>query len=191
MEQLKRNDYLAVMGDDGTFWLCKVLLNTKPSTKNPNFKAVWLETNDGLIYKISEEPNYVPFKAILRKVRLSRTDERDHYKLPNKTKAILEKIMKCSKYGPRNISKIRNSDATEISRSEPRPKKVKKNIIKVQKQKIDKSNPNWRLKSRPVVLYLTKRSTYICSINWASNLKLKFSCGLYGLETTCLCLKSV
>ena len=172
MEQLKRNDYLAVMGEDGTFWLCKVLLNAKPSTKNPNFKAVWLETNDGLTYKLSEKPNYVPFKAILRKVRLSRTDERDHYKLPNKTKAILERIMKCLKNGPRNISKKSSSDAIKISRSEPKPKKNKKDIIKMQKQKIDKSNPNWRLKSRPVVLYLIKRSAYCY---WVYNLKLKFS----------------
>ena len=103
IKYVKKDECFAVMGDDGDFWLCKVLQNTKAVNKDPDFKAVWyemVETNDkrknGLVYKICDQPNYVPFESILSEVRLFSTDKIGYVQLLPKIKASLEKML-CSR----------------------------------------------------------------------------------------------
>ena len=45
----KRNDIVAVLGSDNTYWLCKVLENQR---RNSSIKGLWLEREDGQTYSL-------------------------------------------------------------------------------------------------------------------------------------------
>ena len=104
---IKRNDFLAVLGDDNHFWLCRSLQNIRQNNdkSDDKFKALWLETtqheDDGdgaaTIYRlISDQPNYVPVKSVLRKIRLKKlmtSSDKMSYILPIRTKNLLEKLI--------------------------------------------------------------------------------------------------
>ena len=104
---IKRNDFLAVLGDDNHFWLCRSLQNIRQNNdkSDDKFKALWLETtqqdgSDGgaaTIYRlISDQPNYVPIKSVLRKIRLKKlmtSSDKMSYILPIRTKNLLEKLI--------------------------------------------------------------------------------------------------
>ena len=104
---IKRNDFLAVLGDDNHFWLCRSLQNIRQNNdkSDDKFKALWLETTQqeddgdgaGTIYRlISNQPNYVPMKSVLRKIRLKKlmtSSDKMSYILPIRTKNLLEKLI--------------------------------------------------------------------------------------------------
>ena len=95
---IKRNDFLAVLGDDNHFWLCRSLQNVRQNNED-KFKALWLETQDDetAIYRLSDQPNYVPVKSVLRKIRLKKlmtsSSDKMCYILPIRTKNLLEKLI--------------------------------------------------------------------------------------------------
>ena len=104
---IKRNDFLAVLGDDNHFWLCRSLQNIRQNNdkSDDKFKALWLETTQqeavggaATIYRlISDQPNYVPMKSVLRKIRLKKlmtsSSDKMSYILPIRTKNLLEKLI--------------------------------------------------------------------------------------------------
>ena len=91
----KRNDIIAVLGENKEFWLCKSLQNASFSQKkSPFFKALWLERDGmGLTYTMQSEPNSVPFGSIISKIRLKKLSTNGIFELPSKTKMKLDRFV--------------------------------------------------------------------------------------------------
>ena len=91
----KRNDMIAVLGENKEFWLCKSLQNASFSRKkSPFFKALWLERDGtGSTYTIQSEPNSVPFDSIICKIRLKKLSTNGIFELPSKTKMKLDRFV--------------------------------------------------------------------------------------------------
>ena len=93
----KRNDMIAVLGENKEFWLCKSLQNASFSRKkSPFFKALWLE-RDGTesTYTMQSEPNSVPFDSIICKIRLKKLKLSTNgiFELPSRTKMKLDRFV--------------------------------------------------------------------------------------------------
>lgn len=162
-EAYRRNDILAVLGDNNKFWLCKLYQHVNDRTKGDTFRACWLETDDGTSYKVGEDLHMVPNQSILRRVRLLPLGA-GSYKLVPKTKLDLEKALNFeneehqdeddSQSKPKTSSGKR--EATSTKKSEPKAKRSKKAPTtkkcepkaKRPTPKVDKTNPNWKLKPR-------------------------------------------
>ena len=91
----KRNDMIAVLGENTEFWLCKSLQNASFSRKkSPFFKALWLERDGtGSTYTMQSEPNSVPFDSIICKIRLKKLSTNGIFELPSKTKMKLDRFV--------------------------------------------------------------------------------------------------
>lgn len=93
----KRNDMIAVLGENKEFWLCKSLQNASFSRKkSPFFKALWLERDGtGSTYTIQSEPNSVPFDSIICKIRLKKLKLSTNgiFELPSRTKMKLDRFV--------------------------------------------------------------------------------------------------
>ena len=91
----KRNDMIAVLGENKEFWLCKSLQNASFSRKkSPFFKALWLERDGtGSTYTMQSEPNSVPFDSIICKIRLKKLSTNGIFELPSKTKMKLDRYV--------------------------------------------------------------------------------------------------
>ena len=91
----KRNDMIAVLGENREFWLCKSLQNASFSQKkSPFFKALWLERDGmGSTYTMQSEPNSVPFDSVISKIRLKKLSTNGIYELPSKTKMKLDRFV--------------------------------------------------------------------------------------------------
>ena len=93
----KRNDMIAVLGENKEFWLCKSLQNASFSRKkSPFFKALWLERDGtGSTYTIQSEPNSVPFDSIICKIRLKKLKLGTNgiFELPSRTKMKLDRFV--------------------------------------------------------------------------------------------------
>ena len=128
---IKRNDFLAVLGDDSHFWLCRSLQNVRQNNQD-KFKALWLETqDDGITYRLSDQPNYVPVKSVLKKIRLKLMTDKMSYNLPMRTKQLLEKLvlpsttLSSSSRTKSRGTKKRKPDNLKEHPNEPKVKKVK------------------------------------------------------------------
>ena len=143
---IKRNDFLAVLGDDSHFWLCRSLQNVRQNNEE-KFKALWLETqDDGTTYKLSDQPNYVPVKSILRKIRLKLMTDKLSYNLPMRTKQLLEKLVlpsttlsSSSSRTKSRATKKRKPDNLKEHPNEPKVKISKKLKVVIDKPKKSKS----------------------------------------------------
>ena len=93
----KRNDMIAVLGENKEFWLCKSLQNASfIRKKSPFFKALWLERDGtGSTYTIQSEPNSVPFDSIICKIRLKKLKLSTNgiFELPSRTKMKLDRFV--------------------------------------------------------------------------------------------------
>ena len=93
----KRNDMIAVLGENKEFWLCKSLQNASFSRKkSPFFKALWLERDGtGSTYTMQSEPNSVPFDSIICKIRLKKLKLSTNgiFELPSRTKMKLDRFV--------------------------------------------------------------------------------------------------
>ena len=151
----KRNDYISVLGDTKEFWICKSLQKfNADNEKQPNFKAVWLESSDGQSYELGSRPHLVPCASILMKIRMTSTGIKNIFKLNPKTKLKLEGMVSSGDEddGGDDIEELPRKRKLKQRKSgikvEPKSKKAKKIVVKLPKPKIDKSNPNWKLKPR-------------------------------------------
>ena len=174
MDSFKRNDILAVHGTNNQFWLCKSLQNINRSLKNPHFKALWLEKGGNSLYSLQSSPHYVPRNSILRRVYLKKTPDQDFYQLPPKVKLRLQRELgvcddeesdddnnedAMDTDEPKSKSKkssSRKRKAPKAAKKEKNAKQKKKKIETKVKPKVDKTNPNWRLKPRPSVVVMDK-----------------------------------
>ena len=90
----KRNDMIAVLGENKEFWLCKSLQNAPFNRKSPFFKALWLEKDGmGSTYTMQSEPNSVPFGSIISKIRLKKLSTNGIFELPSRTKMKLDRFV--------------------------------------------------------------------------------------------------
>ena len=91
----KRNDMIAVLGENKEFWLCKSLQNASFNRKkSPFFKALWLEKDGmGSTYTMQSEPNSVPFGSIISKIRLKKLSTNGIFELPSRTKMKLDRFV--------------------------------------------------------------------------------------------------
>ena len=90
----KRNDMIAVLGENKEFWLCKSLQNASFNRKSPFFKALWLEKDGmGSTYTMQSEPNSVPFGSIISKIRLKKHSTNGIFELPSRTKMKLDRFV--------------------------------------------------------------------------------------------------
>ena len=152
----KRNDYISVLGDSKEFWICKSLQKfNSDKEKQQNFKAVWLESSDGQSYELGNQPHLVPCASILMKIRMTSTGIKNTFKLSPKTKLKLERMVSSGNEDDGEDDKVlppqrkrKLKPRKSGIKVEPKSKKAKKIVVKLPKPKIDKSNPNWKLKPR-------------------------------------------
>lgn len=144
MSELKRNQFVAVLGNDKTYWICKVLQNTRGS-RSTTFKGAWLETQDGRTYLMDCQANLVPKASVVRRIRLKKLSG-GLFELPPKVKLSLDQMFNHD-----------DEDFVKTGDLDHQAKKRKKKVnprnpssIAAKKLKVvdHKNDPNWRLKIR-------------------------------------------
>ena len=136
MNSFKRNDILAILGQDNQFWVCKSLQNVNPSSKTTEFKAVWLETDDGVLYGVQDAPNMIPRESVIKRITMKRTSDPGFYEIPMRTKLKLLKELEPQDKNDKKVQKVKSKVAkNKIMKVFKEPKIKKPKIEKVTKPK--------------------------------------------------------
>ena len=177
--------FLAVLADEADcFWLC--CTKTDVYLENDKFSVVWLEKIGGGNINLYEKMVYkdrINLESVVSRVTILREkgdDGKFLFRLPEKESMRIKKILEKVKNGSK-INAYSDTSAIKMDEDEPligrkrkinekeskkcfknkamkKSKKVKdqKKSTKAKKPKIDKSDPNWRLKPNLKITVLEK-----------------------------------
>ena len=177
--------FLAVLADEAdSFWLC--CTKTDVYLENDQFSVVWLEKIGGGNRNLYEKMVYkdrINLESVVSRVTILREkgdDGKFLFRLPEKESMRIKKILEKVKNGSK-INAYSDTSAIKMDEDEPligrkrkinekeskkclknkamkKSKKVKdqKKSRKAKKPKIDKSDPNWRLKPNLKITVLEK-----------------------------------